>query len=116
MIARPSARLAAWIPPRDSLPPDDQIAGEGIALDHALALAVDRLQPSAHAAVLPLRRALDLELQLVAKVAAVRGVGQLEAAPRRIGLQLDVAGDRLRAEVAALGAHSRPLHVVRGGV
>src|SRR5712671_6848949 len=111
MIARPGARLAAGSRGWSSLLADDQIAGEGVAFDHALALAVDRLQPPAHAAVLPLRRALHLELQLVAQVAAVRRVGQLEAAPRRVGLQLDVAGDGLRAQMTALGADPRPLQV-----
>src|SRR5215470_16058584 len=84
-----------------SLLAHDHVAGEGVALDDPLALSVDCLHPSAPAAVLALGAALHLQLELVAQVAAVRGVGELEAAPRGVGQQLDVAGDRLGGEVAA---------------
>src|SRR5690349_3792190 len=86
--ARPAA------PTQDaSLLADDEVAREGIALDDAFSLAVDRFEPAAHAARLALRRALHGELQLVAQIAAVRGKGQFEAAPGGVGLQLDVARD-----------------------
>src|SRR5438067_8918631 len=51
---------------------DLQIAREGIALDDAFALSVDRLEPAAHPAVLLLRRALDVEVEVVAEASAVR--------------------------------------------
>src|SRR5947209_5878575 len=60
----------------------DDVAGEGVGLDDSLALAVRRLQPAARQAVLPPRGVLDGQVHLVAQLAAVRGVAELERALR----------------------------------
>src|SRR6266478_5402880 len=105
MIARASARRL--------LLAHDHVAGEGVALDDPFALAVDRFEPAPHPAVLALRGALDLQFELVAQISAVRSVGELEAALRGIGQQLDVARDGLRAQVAPLRADPAPLQAAR---
>src|SRR5438067_10904328 len=78
---------------------DDQAAREGVGFDHALPLAERRLQPAAAHPVLALGSALHREVDLVAKLAAVRGVAQLERA-LRVDVQPQLAGDRLGAQMA----------------
>src|SRR3954469_25975029 len=87
---------------------DDQAARERVCLDHALPLAESRLEPAAGHPVLALWRALDREIRLVAHLAAVGCVAQLERA-FRIDAQLQVAVHRLGAQVTVLGAGSRPV-------
>src|SRR3954470_3989762 len=93
----------------------DQAAGERVRLDDAFAAPERRLAAAAGHPVLALWRALHGEAELIAQLPAVRGVAQLERAPG-IDVQVQVARDRLRAEVAVLRAHSRPVEASRGGL
>src|SRR4051812_42095345 len=93
----------------------DQAAGERVRLDDTFAAPERRLEPATRHPVLALWRALHGQAQLVAQLSAVRGVAQLERAPR-IDVQVQVARDRLRAEMAVLGAHSCPVEASRGGL
>src|SRR5437867_595380 len=83
-------------------------AGEGVGFDHAFALAVGGLQPAAPHSVLLPGGPLDGEVRLVAHLAAVRGVAELERAPR-VDIEVEVPGDRLRGEVAVPAARPGPI-------
>src|SRR5437879_5728597 len=82
-----------------------QVSREGVGFDHALALPVRRLEPAAHQAVLALGGVLDRQVDLVAQLAGVRGVAELEGAARVDGEAHD-SGDGLGADVAVAGAEA----------
>src|SRR5438552_10546174 len=91
---------------------DDQIPGERVGFDDAFALAEGRFHPPRSHSVLPGRGALHREVDLVAQLAAVRGVTELERA-LRIDRDAQLAGDGLGAQVAVPGADSAPLQRAR---
>src|SRR5438270_7771547 len=70
----------------------DQAPGEGISFDHALPLPERRLEPPAAHPVLPPRRPLHRQIRLVPQLPGMRGVAQLERAPR-VHAQPHVSGD-----------------------